>query len=459
MIALTRARTCALILFAALFSAVPAAAQVAVPSQLTVEEAIRIAFRNNPGHLQLSNDLAVRDAQIRAAYGALMPTVNVGVNFSSTYSETTSAVDEFGQPLTRPRAVVSKTSRASQSISIGGITLFDGGRQFRGISRQKTGRRQDEARIAAAENSLRSQVIRAYYQVVLADQQIELQRQLLSFSQSRLELIERQFEVAAAKPTDLIGARHDVKERERALADDSANARAQRLTLTTQLGMSGEPSFELVSDLPEAFDPATLDRESLVQRALSSHPQIRQSQAGNELAAMSLSDAKAQRLPSVSMSLPGYSWGATERGLYDAWGQFGAPNNSFSFGVSLGMPIFRGFSTTSAIRSAQASVQDARYQAEQQRLQIETQVRAQLIELDRAYRGLQLAQESADLAQMRLQLAQNEYREGAINYTNLQQIIQSNDQAQRQLVQARFNFLNARITLEERVGGPLDQDD
>jgi outer membrane protein TolC len=159
------------------------------------------------------------------------------------------------------------------------------------------------------------------------------------------------------------------------------------------------------------------------------------------------------------MSLPGYSWGATERGLYDAWGQFGAPNNSFSFGVSLGMPIFRGFATTSAIRSAQASVQDARYQAEQQRLQIETQVRAQLIELDRAYRGLQLAQESADLAQMRLQLAQNEYREGAINYTNLQQIIQSNDQAQRQLVQARFNFLNARITLEERVGGPLDQDD
>lgn len=449
----------AFVLFAAALFAAPAAAQVAIPPQLTVEEAIRIAFNNNPGHLQLSNDLDVRDAQIKASYGALLPTVNVGVGFSSRYSETSSATDEFGRPLSQPRAIISKTSSGSQSISIGGITLFDGGRQFRAISRAKTGRRQDEARIAAAENSLRSQVIRAYYQVVLADEQIELQRQLLTFSRNRLELIERQFEVAAARPTDLIGARHEVKQREQALADDSANARSQRLSLMTQLGVSGEATFTLTSGLPDAFDPATLNGDALVQRALTSHPQIRQTQAGNELAEMGLSDAKSQRLPTVSMGLPGYSWSTTERGLFDAWGDFGAPNNSFSFNVSLGMPIFRGFSTTSAIRSAQASLQDARWQAEQQRLQIEAQVRAQLIELERAYRGLQLAQESAELADMRLQLAQNEYREGAITFINLEQIIQSNDQAQRQLVQARFNFLNARITLEERVGGPLDQDD
>ena len=30
-----------------------------------------------------------------------------------------------------------------------------------------------------------------------------------------------------------------------------------------------------------------------------------------------------------------------------------------------------------------------------------------------------------------------------------------NDQAQRSVIEARFNLLNARVDLEERIGGPL----
>lgn len=43
-----------------------------------------------------------------------------------------------------------------------------------------------------------------------------------------------------------------------------------------------------------------------------------------------------------------------------------------------------------------------------------------------------------------------------MNFTALQQIIQANDQAQRSVLDARLQFLNARVALEERIGGPLD---
>ena len=88
-------------------------------------------------------------------------------------------------------------------------------------------------------------------------------------------------------------------------------------------------------------------------------------------------------------------------------------------------------------------------------VEIETGVRAALIELERAYRSLVLAQERAGASQQRLELAQEDYRVGASNFTTLQQIIQSNDQAQRAVIDARFNLLNARVALEERIGGPL----
>jgi outer membrane protein TolC len=72
------------------------------------------------------------------------------------------------------------------------------------------------------------------------------------------------------------------------------------------------------------------------------------------------------------------------------------------------------------------------------------------------HRNVLLAEQQAELARVRLELAQEEYSVGAIDYTSLQQIVESNDQAQRSAIEARFAYLNARVALEERIGTPLD---
>ena len=59
------------------FDGAPVMAQQAT---LTLEDAVDLARRNNPGFLSTQNDQAATDWAVREAYGALIPTVNASTN-------------------------------------------------------------------------------------------------------------------------------------------------------------------------------------------------------------------------------------------------------------------------------------------------------------------------------------------------------------------------------------------
>jgi outer membrane protein TolC len=74
-----------------------------------------------------------------------------------------------------------------------------------------------------------------------------------------------------------------------------------------------------------------------------------------------------------------------------------------------------------------------------------------------AYRTAQLADERAKLERERLAAGQEEYRLGGISYFQLQQYADGAANAERQLLNARFDFVRATIALEEKIGAPLER--
>ncbi|MDH5588892.1 MAG: hypothetical protein OEZ37_02475, partial [Gemmatimonadota bacterium] len=56
-----------LVVFIGFIGTYPVAAQEAVPSTMTLEDALRIARENSPAYLQSLNDAAVRDWEVREA--------------------------------------------------------------------------------------------------------------------------------------------------------------------------------------------------------------------------------------------------------------------------------------------------------------------------------------------------------------------------------------------------------
>jgi len=424
------------------------------PLRLTLDEALRIARENNPEFRRTSNDLEVEDNRIRSAWGAFLPRVSSSMNVGGSQSTTITGVDDFGSPVTLDEARTSRGSNISQSLSAS-MTLFDGGASLRNLWQRRAGYAGVEAQIDASAVTLEANVERAYFRALQTTRLIALEERLLASARERLARTEDMLRVSpTTTQVDVLGARADVASSEQSLERARGEADKARLTLAVQLGMQPNTSLTVDSILPAVFDPAELDVERLVAGALAAHPTIRAREAQLRAARHGVSAARGRRLPSIGASA-GYSRGMSLPN-YTAFQELDPKNYSYSFGLSLSLPLFSQFQTAEAIGSAQATAKDAEYDVAAAKLAVERDVRQALIDLANAHRSLQLADQQVDLNRQRQQLTQEQYRMGSRSFLDLQNVINQAAQAERQAIDARFAFINARVALEERLGRRLE---
>lgn len=434
-------------------SAGPLSAQQA-PAVLTLDEALRIARSGNPEFLRTANDLEVAGSSVRSAWGAFLPNLNTSLSFSGSRSTTLTGEDFFGDPVESPEPVTSRRSSATQGVSTQ-LTLFDGGTTLRNLQARRASYDGVDAQIDGAGIQLDARVSREYFQAVRAVRNITLEEYLLASARDRLERTEQLLRLAARNREDVLGARADVAQAEQNVERARGDADKTRLTLAATLGMQPTTSISVDTVLPPVFDPADLDVEALVAGALASSPVVRQRESALRAAKYGASAARARRLPSISASA-GYSRGMSASG-YGAFGEFNPGENyGFSFGVGVSLPLFSRFQTSDAIAQASAGAVDAEHDLRAARLTVERDVRAAIIDLDNAFRSLQLAEEQVDLNRERQELTQERYRLGGSDFTTLQNVIDRTAQAERQALEALFGFINARISLEEKLGHRLE---
>jgi len=252
---------------------------------------------------------------------------------------------------------------------------------------------------------------------------------------------------------DVLGARVDVANRELDLARARGEARKAHLGLREYLGLAEDVAFELAGETAAAFDPGALDASQLVALALSGHPSVAQLDAAARSAGAQASAAGARRWPSVSASLGlGRSMSLSS---YDALFEPNPRNRSFSFGLSLTLPVFTGFETSAQIARADAQARNAEEALRAGRLAVEREVRSALIDLQNAHRALEVARQAADLSGQRLELARQRYQVGQLDFALLQQIMSLAAQSERQVVEAEVNLAVALVSLEEAVGAEV----
>jgi outer membrane protein len=434
------------------FGFVLVAAAPAYSQALTVEEAVRVARENNPGFRKVQNDALVADAEIRRSVGGLLPSLNARLDFSGFSSSRVTGENDYGQPVELPQAIDFKGSSAQQGINLG-MTLFDGGATLRNISAARAAAAAIDARIYAEAARLTGEVTRQYYAALRAARLIAVEKHLLESAQERLDRTERLLRVAGSSPVDVLGARAEVASQEQQIARAENEARKQALLLKEVMGLPGDADFQLASDIPAIVDPAAISRDALLATALSNSPVIHQADANARAAARRASAATASRFPTLSANA-GYGR-SMSLSSYDALFELNPQNRGFNFGFNASIPVFNNFRTSYAIAQAHAAESDAQEDARAARLVVERQVRSAFLDLEHSYKLLQLAERKAQLSRERLELAQEQYRNGAMSFTDLQNVIDRTATAEREVVDARFAYANARTFLEEYAGTSL----
>lgn len=104
--------------------------------KLTLEEAVSIALQRNTSLIKSKNNLSASEAQLRSAYGDLLPSLGASGSWdwSRIEDDGGTQVDFLGNLIETPS---STTESRSYSVGIGGgITLFDGMANWANISQK-----------------------------------------------------------------------------------------------------------------------------------------------------------------------------------------------------------------------------------------------------------------------------------------------------------------------------------
>jgi outer membrane protein TolC len=119
------------------------------------------------------------------------------------------------------------------------------------------------------------------------------------------------------------------------------------------------------------------------------------------------------------------------------------------------LPLFDRFTRYAERARTEAAAADAAAALQARKLESETGIRALFLDLRSAWRSLDIEVETAAMARERADIARAKYEVGAIDFTRLQQVLDGETEAERALVQRRFDYYRALVELERAVGRPV----
>ena len=258
---------------------VPDTARSAV---LTLEEAIALAQRNNPQHLQLVNDQRAANASVRAAYGSLLPSASI--SFSSEYRK------EGSQPFQGLN--FSTSSDVYQSSYWLGVQYDISPATFITPKLESARRDAVEADIAGSSHALRALVTQDYLTALKSDAQATLQDTLTRTAEVQLELARARAAVGAGTQLDVTRAEVALGTQQVAALRARNTAEIDKLRLFERMGVAQPANVRLSSRF--AVTAPSISMDEVLRIAREENPALRAYRSREKVASLDVRRAQSQ---------------------------------------------------------------------------------------------------------------------------------------------------------------------
>lgn len=441
-----------------LVAALNVGAQAAPANTLTLDQALEIAAKNNPAYQQALLGRNRAQAQVRAAYGTLLP--NADASGSLGFRE--GRPQNFGGiSLGASSDIVSSNWNLSANSRLSWNT-------FNQIRRANASLDAADADVAAAQFQLSAQVQQQFLLALQTQARADFQDTLVVQQRLQLELTQARAGVGSLTSLDVKRAEVGLGQQEVAALRARNTADVAKLQLYQQLGIAMPERVSLAANLTMA--PVTMTVTDLLQTARRVNPALKAVNARAEAAQASVNAARGEYTPTLSLSANVSAF--TQKQLdFDTTGlppaqqariladnaryPFDFTRNPYSLSMGLSIPLFDGLGRETRLQEANAFREDARYSIRRQELQLTADVTSAFVTLQAAFRAADLQQRTAVTAREALQLAEERYRVGASTFVDLTTARSEFERAETDRIDAVYEFHRAFAALENAVGRSL----
>jgi len=411
---------------------------------LSLADALNTALAQNATLLKAKNDLEATHGLVVQTRAVALPQVQASGQYKSTDPNAIESNPSYAQPAQNWNAGV----QIVQNIYMGGKMLA--------ALRAANATKQQAAAIyqTVVADTLLS-VRLAYYDVLLAAQQITVSEASVKLLQKELEDQQHRFDAGTVPHFNVLRAEVAVANERPALIRAKNNYRITKNILANQLGynLPREIWEDIPLNLTSTLDisPLAANLPEAIQQALTRRTELTVARKNIELQKLNLVSAKSGYQPTVSV-FAGYDWFNSR---FTAPVELNHDIHGWNAGAQLTWSIFDGALTYGKVKQAKALLEKSRTELDDQSRQIELAVRTAYSDFIQARETLESQEKVQEQAEEALREANARAGAGAATQLDVLNAETALTQARTTQITARRDYAAARARLERAIGADL----
>jgi len=414
---------------------------------LTIAEVRTRALEFNRTYLTAQEEITKANADVTKARSGALPTVTVNGLFNRNFSIPSSFVT-----IDNETAEFKFGFKNTFGASLSAVqSIWQGGKVFTALSIAKDYRRYSEEVAGAVEANVVYQAEVLFYSVMLERARLAVLEKSWEANTYSLDVIQKKFDQGMVSEYELLRARVEQANLKPQILQAESNLRLSEKRLKSFLGIDLNEPVEVIEEPGDTSITRLPALSELTSTALSARPEMRQADYFSDITRKAVRVARADYYPSLS-AIMDYSWSAQSDALTLSENQ----SQSWTAGLNLSIPIFRGGRTRGAVTQAVADHSQARLA----RAQTVDDIK---LEVEEAYDRILQAKEALDIqgntiaqAEKGMEIANLRYESGVGTQLEVLSAETALRDARRILAEALFSFRQAKAGLKKATTIDLD---
>ena len=408
---------------------------------LTLEDAINVALKNNFGIQMGQNDATIARNNVTKGNAGFEPNLNLVVTENPSMGFLN---QKLGNGTEANRTNISNNLNASLQMS---WTLYDGKRMYFTLDRLKELQAIGELGIKIRSEQIVYDVMRAYYNIVRQQELYRGLREQLDLYEERERLAQTRLEVGTGNQLDVLQAQGDLNVqktqllRQKQLIDMAKWALKQVITEGVNYDFEVRDSFGILKNM---------DYNALKTSALSRNINMELLKRQGGVSNLIMKEFQAQRKPRITFN-PAFTIGRQDNtaGLFLL-----NQNAGLNAGVTLTYPILDGNNLKRQAENSRIDIETNKIQQKELSYNLETSLNIAYQNYLNAIEILRGEEENMRIAKASIEIAMERYRLSRSTVLELKQIQQGYEAAVTRAVAAKFDAKNAEIDMM-RLSGAL----
>jgi outer membrane protein TolC len=309
-----------------------------------------------------------------------------------------------------------------------------------------------------AKIQLERDVRKSYYQMLLLEESIKVQRDSLASAERQVAIAQANYNSGLAPELTLLQARVNRDNLKPDIDENLNNYKAAMAQFAMTLGLPYDTQFEFIP-LEGGVNFVDLDTAELIAKASSGKLDILELQQ-NILYLKNARQAQSFQLWTPNLLL---GWSYSPTFLYDPWkDDWGSKDNwrdvGGAFSITLQWKLNNLFPFTKegqGLKDTDNQLRTVTIGLAQMILGTELEIYNTVMTLDKTRLSIEARNQTVELAQRSYDSTEEAYRAGLQDFNSVQNAEEALRQARLGVVQQQFNYLNGLIDLEYSIGVPF----